>query len=249
MPDTRRGEGPGSREDVVRDKAAELAKQRAASIAADLKSAKDFAAAAKKAGLEVKTTELIARGAAIPDLGVSDDDRRGRLRAARQGGVSDAITTPPGTAIVRVVEQAGRHRRSRSPPAAISCARSWSTSAATSSSAPTCRRRRPSLKINIKQDVLAQVVGERRRHQTADGCGSMPAASPVTDPQDTARSSTTGALRRSAVEIRASAERRGMLAHVRPSAAATATDAMHCPTRRASGGDRGPSGVAQRTKT
>ena len=32
------------------------------------KNAKDFAAAAKRAGLEVKTTELVARGTAIPDF-------------------------------------------------------------------------------------------------------------------------------------------------------------------------------------
>ena len=45
-------------DDVRQEKAAEMAKQRATAIAADLKAAKDFAAAAKKAGLEVKTTEL-----------------------------------------------------------------------------------------------------------------------------------------------------------------------------------------------
>ncbi|MEO7156587.1 MAG: SurA N-terminal domain-containing protein, partial [Vicinamibacterales bacterium] len=49
-------------DDVKQEKATALAKQRASAIAADLKSAKDFAAAVKKAGLTVKTTELIARG-------------------------------------------------------------------------------------------------------------------------------------------------------------------------------------------
>jgi peptidyl-prolyl cis-trans isomerase D len=91
-------------DDVKQEKAAELAKQRAAMIANELKSAKDFAAAAKKAGLEVKTTELIARGAAIPDLGISEAIDNAAF-ALPQGGVSDAIATPTGTAIIRVVEK------------------------------------------------------------------------------------------------------------------------------------------------
>ena len=91
-------------DDLKQDKAVEMAKQRAASIATELKSAKDFAAAAKKAGLEVKPTELIARGSAIPDLGISESVDNVAF-ALPQGGVSDAITTPTGTAIIRVVEK------------------------------------------------------------------------------------------------------------------------------------------------
>ena len=91
-------------DDVKQEKATELAKQRASAIAAELKSAKDFAAAAKKAGLEVKTTELIARGSAIPDLGISEAVDAAAF-ALPQGGVSDAITSPTGTAIVRVAEK------------------------------------------------------------------------------------------------------------------------------------------------
>jgi peptidyl-prolyl cis-trans isomerase D len=91
-------------EDVKQDKAVEMAKQRAASIATELKTAKDFAAAAKRAGLEIKTTELIARGSAIPDLGISESIDNVAF-ALPQGGVSDAITTPTGTAVVRVVEK------------------------------------------------------------------------------------------------------------------------------------------------
>ena len=91
-------------EDVKQDKAIEMAKQRAASIATELKGAKDFAAAAKRAGLEIKTTELVARGSAIPDLGISESIDNVAF-GLPQGGVSDAITTPAGTAIVRVVEK------------------------------------------------------------------------------------------------------------------------------------------------
>jgi parvulin-like peptidyl-prolyl isomerase len=94
------------RDDVIRDRAAELAKSKAAEIAATLKGAGDFAAAAKKAGLEVKTTELVARGAAIPELGVSPEIDKVAF-ALPQGGVSDPITTPQGTAIIRVAEKAG----------------------------------------------------------------------------------------------------------------------------------------------
>ncbi|MBM3807583.1 MAG: hypothetical protein FJW22_05245 [Acidimicrobiia bacterium] len=91
-------------EDVKQEKAAELAKQRAAAIAADLKTAKDFAAAAKRHNLEVKSTELITRGSAIPDVGISDAVDAAAF-ALPQGGVSDAVTTPTATAIVRVAEK------------------------------------------------------------------------------------------------------------------------------------------------
>ena len=50
------------REDVVKIRAAELSKQKAGEIASALRSAKDFAAAAKAQGLEAKDTQLIARG-------------------------------------------------------------------------------------------------------------------------------------------------------------------------------------------
>ena len=91
-------------DDVKQEKAVAMAKQRAASIATELKSAKDFAAAVKRAGLEIKPTELVARGSAIPDLGVSDSIDNVAF-ALPQGGVSDAITTPTGTAIIRVSEK------------------------------------------------------------------------------------------------------------------------------------------------
>src|SRR5207237_671091 len=59
------------RDDVIKMKAAELSKQRAGEIAASLRSAKDFAAAAKAQGLEAKDSQLIARGSPLPDIGVS----------------------------------------------------------------------------------------------------------------------------------------------------------------------------------
>jgi peptidyl-prolyl cis-trans isomerase D len=94
------------REDLTRERAAELAKTRANEIATMLKNAGDFAAAAKKAGLEVKSTELITRGSPIPDLGISPDVDTVAF-SLPVNGVSDPITTPTGTAIVHVTEKEG----------------------------------------------------------------------------------------------------------------------------------------------
>ena len=58
-------------DDVVKEKASKLAAEKAVAMAAALKSAADFAAAAKKAGVEVKTSELVARGTALPDVGLN----------------------------------------------------------------------------------------------------------------------------------------------------------------------------------
>ena len=92
------------REDLVKERAAEVAKTKAAEIATTLKSAKDFAAAVKKAGLEVKTTELITRGSSVPDIGTSAELDQIAFTLPK-GAVSDPITTPQGTAIIRVVEK------------------------------------------------------------------------------------------------------------------------------------------------
>ena len=91
------------REDVIKNKAADTARQRAAAVAAPLK-AGNFEAAAKAAGLEVKTTELIARGAPVGDAGINPaiDAVAFSLPA---GAVSDPIRTDSGAAIVKVVEK------------------------------------------------------------------------------------------------------------------------------------------------
>ena len=144
-------------EDVKQDKAAELAKQRAQQIATDLKNAKDFAAAAKRAGLEIKTTELLARGSAVPDLGMSEAIDAAAF-SLPEGGVSDAISTPTGTAVIRVVERVNvtdaeieqgkdtlrdelvNQRRDRFFGAYMEKAKT-------------------ALRINIRQEILAQVTG------------------------------------------------------------------------------------------
>ena len=93
------------REDVINVRAAELSKQKAAEIASTLRSAKDFAAAAKAQALEAKETALIARGSPLPDIGVSADVDKVAF-SLPVGGVSDPIPTTGGTVIVRVAERA-----------------------------------------------------------------------------------------------------------------------------------------------
>ncbi len=92
------------REDAIRARATELSRQRATEIAAKLRTAKDFGAAAKAEGLEAKDTELIARESAIPDVGVSPEVDKAAF-ALPVGGVSEPIVTGSGTVIVRVAER------------------------------------------------------------------------------------------------------------------------------------------------
>ncbi len=93
------------REDVVKRKAVETARQKAASVSAHLKTG-DFAAGAKAAGLEAKNTELVPRGSPISDVGVSPavDAVAFTLPV---GGVSDPIVTDNGAVVVKVVERVG----------------------------------------------------------------------------------------------------------------------------------------------
>jgi peptidyl-prolyl cis-trans isomerase D len=91
-------------DEVVKQKARDVSKHKAAEIAAKLRSAPDFEKAAKAAGVEAKTTELIAHDAALPDLGVAPAVMDVAF-ALPQGGVSDPIATDNGTAVVKVVEK------------------------------------------------------------------------------------------------------------------------------------------------
>src|SRR4029077_1178564 len=92
------------REEVVKQKARDASRQKAAEIAAKLKAAPDFEKAAKAAGLEAKTTELITQDAPIPDLGAAPavDDAAFKLPV---GAVSGPIATDNGTAVIKVLEK------------------------------------------------------------------------------------------------------------------------------------------------
>ena len=92
------------REDAIRTRAAELSRQRASEIAAALRSAGDFAAAAKAQGFVAKDTELVARESPLPDIGVSPEVDKVAF-GLPAGGVSEPIATSDGTVIVRVLER------------------------------------------------------------------------------------------------------------------------------------------------
>ncbi len=91
------------RDDVIRAKAVELARARAATMSQAARRG-SFAAAAKAAGVEVKTTELVTRGSALPDVGVNTtvDDA---VFALAQGATSAPITTPSAVVVARVTER------------------------------------------------------------------------------------------------------------------------------------------------
>jgi peptidyl-prolyl cis-trans isomerase D len=158
------------REDVVNDKAATMARERASAIATELRTAKDFAAAVTRAGLEVKPTELLARGSAIPDLGMSEDIDKAAF-SLPLNGISDAITTPSGTAIIRVVE------RQDVTDAQIATGRDQLREEMTAQRrdrffSAYMQKAKTGLKITINQDVMQQLVG------APDAAPGFPAALP-----------------------------------------------------------------------
>lgn len=92
------------RDDVARLQAIEVAKTRAATLSQAAQRG-SFAAAAKAAGVEMKATELITRGFALPDVGVNSavDDA---VFALQQGQVTSPISTPNAVVVAKVVERA-----------------------------------------------------------------------------------------------------------------------------------------------
>jgi len=91
------------RDEVLKQKAIEAARQKAASLAPSLKGG-DFEKAVKAAGLEAKTTDMIARGNPIGDAGNSPAIENAAFTLPA-GSVSDAIVTDTGAAIVKVLER------------------------------------------------------------------------------------------------------------------------------------------------
>ena len=92
------------REDVIKAKAVELARVKAQAVS---QAKTNFAAAAKAAGIDVKKTELIARGTALPDVGVNGAVDTA-VFALNQGDVSAPIATDNAVVVAHVVEkQAG----------------------------------------------------------------------------------------------------------------------------------------------
>jgi peptidyl-prolyl cis-trans isomerase D len=92
------------RDTLLNQKAREMARQKAEAVVAKVKGAADFDKAVKAAGFEARTTELIARDAPIPELGVAPAVTEAAF-SLPQGGVSGAIETDAGAAVVKVVEK------------------------------------------------------------------------------------------------------------------------------------------------
>lgn len=92
------------REAVVTARALDMAKAKAAEVASKVKGAPDFDKAAKAAGFEPKTTELITRDGQVPDLGIAPDVLAAAFKLPA-GTVSDPIAASNGVAVVKVLEK------------------------------------------------------------------------------------------------------------------------------------------------
>jgi peptidyl-prolyl cis-trans isomerase D len=92
------------RDEVIKQKARDASRQKAAEIAAKLKTAPDFEKTAKAAGVEAKTTELITQDSPIPDLGAAPAVADVAFKLA-VGAVSEPIPTDNGTAVIKVLEK------------------------------------------------------------------------------------------------------------------------------------------------
>ena len=92
------------REDVIRKKSLALAQERAAAAAETLKAADDFVAAAEDAEWSVGSSDLVTRGAALPEVGSSPTVEEVAF-AMDPGTVSDVIQSGNAVAIVHLVER------------------------------------------------------------------------------------------------------------------------------------------------
>jgi peptidyl-prolyl cis-trans isomerase D len=92
------------RDDLIQERAVALAKQKADSLAVQLKTAANYQAAAKAAGLEAVTTQPLARDAVIPNIGKSAEIDKIAFTLP-VGTVSNAIATPQGAAIIKVASR------------------------------------------------------------------------------------------------------------------------------------------------
>lgn len=92
------------REDVIRKKSLTLARERAAEAAETLRAADDFAAAAEEAEWAVGSSDLVARGSALPEVGPSAAVEAVAF-GMTPGSVSDAIEAGDAAVVVRLVER------------------------------------------------------------------------------------------------------------------------------------------------
>ncbi len=143
------------REEVLKKKAVDVARQKAASIGAQMKSG-DFNAAAKAAGLQVKTTEFVQRGGAIADIGASPAVDAVAFKM-QPNEVSDPIVTDNGTVIVKVLE------RLDPAPADITSGKVTLKTELLNESrnrfyASYMTKARDRMKVNVNRELIAQLV-------------------------------------------------------------------------------------------
>lgn len=159
------------RDEVLKRKAIDAARGSAAAVAAQMKSG-DVNAAAKAAGLEVKTTDMIARGAPVVDAGVSPAIDAAAF-ALPVGGVSGPIVTDNGAVVVKVLAKQDADAAAAAPPApkgqpAAPNAQPPQTKDALRTELLNERRNRfyaaymtkarERMKVNINRDVIAQIT-------------------------------------------------------------------------------------------
>lgn len=92
------------REDILRERTREMARQKAEQLAAEAKTGAALAKAARAAGIEMKTTELVPRGSALPEVGMSPEIDAVAY-GLEPGAVTGPIITANGAAIVHVIEK------------------------------------------------------------------------------------------------------------------------------------------------
>jgi peptidyl-prolyl cis-trans isomerase D len=143
------------REEVLKKKAVDVARQKAAAIGGQMKTG-DFSGAAKAAGLDVKTTEFIARGAAIADVGISAAVDAAAFKM-QPNEVSDPIVTDNGTVIVKVLE------RQDPAPADLASGKSTLKTELLNENrnrfyASYMSKARDRMKVNVNRELIAQLV-------------------------------------------------------------------------------------------
>jgi len=92
------------RDEVVKQKARDMAKTQADALAAKLKTAPDFEKAAKAANADVKTTDLLTHDSPLPEIGSAPDVLEAAFKLP-EGAVGGPVTTDAGAAIFKVVEK------------------------------------------------------------------------------------------------------------------------------------------------
>lgn len=92
------------REDVIRKKSLALAQETAAEAAETLKGADDFVATAEEAEWSVGSSDLVARGAALPEVGQSAAVEAVAF-AMTPGAVSDVVQAGNAVAVLHLVER------------------------------------------------------------------------------------------------------------------------------------------------